>query len=279
MGHGRSARRRAFSQICGGVLAFGMIPAAATPTAHIVSGEGKTMQTATKRTLIAAAALTAAALFGSLPFHGSAQAQGVRTVHRDVALVDTASDIIGSETSLDNLLYGDATGGAATLYTDAVTAFGATDADALLGTTTEFGASGIFDGAYDTAGSGVALDTWAAEDELNQLLGIPAGTSEAGILADIGKDPIVLPAGDALPTAGAAGFDTDLMNLASADFTAATSEFTTYLDGLPTALGDLSGGDFLTTLLGDLTGGLDLGSLGGLGTDLTTLLDGLAGLL
>jgi len=45
------------------------------------------MRSATKRTLIVAAGLTAAALFGSLDYHGSSQAQGVPTQHHDVALV------------------------------------------------------------------------------------------------------------------------------------------------------------------------------------------------
>jgi len=46
------------------------------------------VRSATKRTLIVGAALTAAALFGSLPYHGSSQAQGLPTQHHDVALVD-----------------------------------------------------------------------------------------------------------------------------------------------------------------------------------------------
>ena len=110
---------------------------------------------------------------------------------------------------------------------------------------------------------------------MNQALGISATTSETAILADIAKDPVAL-AGDTLPTAGATGFDTDLMTIATADFSAATSEFTTYLDGLPTALTDVGG---LSTLLGDFGLGSATDGLGGLGTDLTTLLDGLTGLL
>ncbi|HEY2199032.1 MAG TPA: hypothetical protein VGH69_15245 [Mycobacterium sp.] len=35
-----------------------------------------------------AAGLTAAALFGSLPYHGSSQAQGLPTQHHDVALAN-----------------------------------------------------------------------------------------------------------------------------------------------------------------------------------------------
>jgi hypothetical protein len=221
------------------------------------------MNTATRRAGIATAALAAAGLFGSLPFNGSSLADhGVPTVHRDVALVDTTSDIIGAETTFDDTLYTDVNTGAAALYTDAANAYGAPTADILLGTTAAEGGLGLFDGAFASAGSGVALDTWAAEDELNQLLGIPAATSQADILADILKDPVTLPAGDLLPTAGT-GFDSALMTLAAGDFTNATSEFTTYLDGL-SGLSDLGG-------LGD--------GLGGLGTDLTNLLDGLLGFL
>jgi hypothetical protein len=45
------------------------------------------MHSATKRILIAGAALAAAALFGSLDYHGSTQSQGVPVQHHDVALV------------------------------------------------------------------------------------------------------------------------------------------------------------------------------------------------
>ena len=249
------------------------------------------MNPGTRRTVIAAAALAAAGLFGSLPWDGSSLAQqGVPVQHHDIALVDATSDtIIGSETSLDNTLYGDVFGTSgleASLYNYVDTSLGggiigATGADFLLGTTT--GADGIFDGAASSFSSGVLLDTWATEDELNQLLGISATTSETAILADINSDPVSL-AGDTLPTAGAAGFDTDLINIADADYAAATTEFANYLSGL----GDLSG---LSGLLGDLGGGslsgllgdLGLGSLGdgvgSLGTDLTSLLDGLVGFL
>ncbi|MGA9491612.1 MAG: hypothetical protein WBV80_15365 [Mycobacterium sp.] len=236
------------------------------------------MNAKTKRTVIAAAALGAAGLFGSLPFDGASVAQqGVPVQHHDVALVDTASPldaVIGYETSLDDSLYSglySSTGLYAELYNGAVTALTAPVADTLLGTTVAAGADGIFDGAANSFSSGVFLDTWAAEDELNQLLGISATTSETAILADIGTDPVAL-AGDTLPPAGATGFDTALMTIASADFTASTSDFTAYLASLPTSLGDLGG---LSTLLGDL----GLGSLGSLGTELTTLLDGLLGSL
>ncbi len=233
------------------------------------------MNARTRRTVVATAALAAAGLFGSLPWNGSSVAQsGVPVEHHDVALVDTASDILTYETTLDDTLYSGiygSTGGYAELYDEAVKALGVPAADTLLGTTVAGGADGLFDGAANSFSSGVFLDTWAAEDEVNQLLGVSAATSEAGILADIAKDPVAL-AGDTLPTAGATGFDADLMTIATADFSNVTTEFTSYLDSLPTALTDVGG---LSTLLGDL----GLGSLGGLGTDLTTLLDGLLGSL
>lgn len=58
------------------------------------------MRSATKRILIAGAGLTAAALFGSLPYHGSSQAQGLSTQHHDVALVDATDATLLSDTNL-----------------------------------------------------------------------------------------------------------------------------------------------------------------------------------
>ncbi|HEY1840894.1 MAG TPA: hypothetical protein VGG53_11845 [Mycobacterium sp.] len=68
------------------------------------------MKVATKRMLIAAAALTAAGLYGSLPYHGPSQAQGVPTVHHDVALVDVTSSVLDAETGFDTMLYNDVLG-------------------------------------------------------------------------------------------------------------------------------------------------------------------------
>jgi hypothetical protein len=226
------------------------------------------MKVGTKRTVIAGAALVAAGLFGSLPWDGSSSLaqQGVPVEHHNVALVDFTSDaIIGSETSVDDVLYSGVLGSESELFNGAVTVLGANVADSLLGTTALAGADGIFDGAASNFSSGLFLDTWAAENELNQLLGISATTSETAILADIGHDPISLAIGDVLPTAGAPGFDADLMSFANADFSAGATEFTTYLDSLSPILGDLGG---LSGLLGDL----DLGSL-------TSLFDGLLGSL
>jgi hypothetical protein len=56
------------------------------------------MRSTTKRILIAGAGLTAAALFGSLPYHGSSQAQGLPIQHHDVALVDaTDATLLSNE--------------------------------------------------------------------------------------------------------------------------------------------------------------------------------------
>jgi len=55
------------------------------------------MRSATKRILTAGAGLTAAALFGSLPYHGSSQAQGLPNQHHDVALVDATDATLLSE--------------------------------------------------------------------------------------------------------------------------------------------------------------------------------------
>jgi hypothetical protein len=69
------------------------------------------------------------------------------------------------------------------------------------------------------------------------------------------------------------------MTIANADYTMAAGDFDGWLANLPTALGDPGGGGLLSGLLGDL----GLGSLGDgvgrLGTDLTSLLDGLLGIL
>jgi hypothetical protein len=66
------------------------------------------------------------------------------------------------------------------------------------------------------------------------------------------------------------------MTIANADYTMAVGDFDGWLANLPTALGDLGGG-------GGLLGDLGLGSLGdgvgSLGTELTSVLDGLLGIL
>jgi hypothetical protein len=257
-----------------------MTPVAITPTAQIISGERKTMHTATKRALIAAAALTAAVLFGSLPYNGSTQAQGVPTVHHDVALVDTASDILSLETGLDDQVFQSVfgtTGVEASLYDSFVTAFGADNANILLDTNTaEPLYSGVLNGAVSRLSDSLLYDTWAGESEINSLFGIDPSVSDAAILADINADFVPLPTGFDLPVAGDPNFATDLLAIASADMTTGYNDLAGYfvdvaanlgnldlgdLGGLGGLLGDLGGGDLsglLTTILGDL----GLGSLG-----------------
>ena len=101
------------------------------------------MNTRTKRTVVATAALAAAGLLGSLPFDGSSVAQqGVPTVHRDVALVDIVTD----EISFDNLVYTDLTSGETSLYTAVADATTPADAALLLGAGT---APDYFDNLFD----------------------------------------------------------------------------------------------------------------------------------
>lgn len=246
------------------------------------------MRTTTKRTIIAAATMTAAGLFGSLPFHGFTEAQGVPIQHHDVALVDAASDaIIGAETSLDDQLFNSyfgSTGLEAELFNGVSTALGGGDTGNALATSLldATGASpiysGDFDGALSRLAGGVFFDTWAGESELNSVLGVTSADSNAAILADIGKDFIPLPAGDSLPSVTDPNFAADLMTIANADYTAATADFEGWLANLPTALGDLGGGDgLLTGLLGDLGLGSLGDGMGGLGGDLGTILSGLLG--
>jgi hypothetical protein len=236
------------------------------------------MKTATRRAVVATAALAAAGLFGSLPFDGSSVAQqGVPTVHRDVALVDIISD----EGTYDTLLYNDLSTGATSLYNAVDTATNATDANLLLGagTAPDF-FDNLFDGAYNYDGSAYLLDTYAFEDELNQLAGVSATTSETAILNDIAHNPILLTTGDTLPTAGATGFDTDLLTLANDDYTTGSTDLTTYLDGLSTSLATVGSADTSAGFTAALTelGTLYTADASALSTDFTAILTDLGSL-
>ncbi|HXO55304.1 MAG TPA: hypothetical protein VN866_02025, partial [Mycobacterium sp.] len=135
----------AFNLAGGDGSAFGMTPVAIAPKAQISSGERKPMHTATTRTLVAAAALAAAGLFGSLPYHGTVQAQGVPIQHHDVALVDS-SDILGPETTFDTTFFNDVLGSGGAeeqFYNSVVAADGVTAANTLLDTD---GASPLYSG-------------------------------------------------------------------------------------------------------------------------------------
>ena len=234
------------------------------------------MQSATRRTLIAAAALAAAGLFGSLPYHGSTQAQGVPTVHHDVALVDLTDTLLGGETSFDTTLYNDVlgpTGSEETLYNSLVTSLGATEANYLLDTNTADPVySGVFNGAESRFFEGAFLDTLTGEDHINQLFGISATDSETAILdifTSTGGPPIPVGAdvtlADLAAAVGTPAFDTDLSAIANADFASGLTDLHGYLADLvsgASALGD--GGGLLATIIGDLGDGGLSGLLGSL---------------
>lgn len=237
------------------------------------------MHAATTRSIIAAAGLAAIGLV-FWPQHAMPLAQqAIPTVHRDVALVDATSALLGAEGAFDTTLWNDvlgAGGAEQTLYNSLVTAFGATEAQTLLDTNTASPVwSGDFNGAESRLFEGLYLDTLAGEDEMNQALGITPAVSEAAILNDWTSLPEApLPSGDVLPMVGATGFDTALMNIANGEFTLAVSDFQGYLASFatdPSALGSLGtvftdlGSSFsdLSNLSGDLSTILtDLGNLG-----------------
>jgi hypothetical protein len=242
------------------------------------------MQIATKRTLIAAAALTAAGLFGSLPYHGSVQADGVPVQQHDVALVDLTSDILTPEISFDTEFYNSvlgSTGAEEQLLSSFQAAYGDQLAAYLLDTNTaspDF--SGVFNGAESRFFEGAFLDTLAGEDSINQLFGISATDSQQAlfdVFTSTGGPPI--PDGADVTAAqlegaiGTSAFDTDLTALANADFASGVADLQGYLSDLVSGAGGL--GD-----LGDLggLGGL-LGDLGNLGDGTTSLGDLLSGLL
>jgi hypothetical protein len=235
------------------------------------------MHSATKRTLIAGAGLAAAALFGSLPNHGSSQAQGVPTQHHDVALVDADTTLLTDEGTFDTALFNDvlgSSGAEATMYNDLSMAIANT---CTLLDATPFSPmySGDFNGAETTLFQGLYLDTLASEDSLNQALGVGATDSETAILSDWTSLPEApLPTGDTLPDVGAPGFDTDLTTIANAEFADATADFEGFLTNLTTFPGGF--GD-LGTILTDLSSSFS--DLSNLTPDLSTVFTDLLGLL
>jgi hypothetical protein len=246
------------------------------------------MQTTVKRTLVAATAVTAAGLFGSLPFQSQSQAAGVATVQHEVALVDFSSDLLDLEAQF-NVQISDAVLGAGglqdQLLTSFQTGFGDDLAAYLLDTNTaspEY--SGIFNGAVSRLFEGVFLNGLSYQDQFNQLLGIDQAVSQQAIydmLVDAGGPPIPPDAGvslaDLLSDVGSADFNTSLMDLADANLALATGDLQGYFADLVanfgTAFGD-GGALDLGDLLGGLTGGLDLSDLLG-GLDLSDILGGL----
>lgn len=143
-----------------------------------------------------------------------------------VALADTTSTIIDTQTTLDTDLIG--VGGS------------------------------LEQGAF--------LDTMATENAVDQLLGVSSTASETSVLSDWTSlfPDATLPTGDTLPAVGATGFDASLITIADGEFAnAGTSTFTDVTGLLPSLGTDITGvlpslGTDLTTLLPDLLSGLGL---------------------
>lgn len=232
----------------------------------------ETMKAVTRRTLIAAGALTAAGLFGSLPYHGSIQAQGVPIQHHDVALVDDYTTLLTDEGTLDNAFWNDVlgpTGAEEQLFTSLANATSTSEATTLLDAT---GAnpiySGDFNGAESRAFEALFLNGLVTEDQVNQLLGATSTESQTALLSVFNTDFVPIPASTDLTAAdlaaavGTSTFDTDLSTIANADYALAASDFEGYLSSLAGDTGSL--GD-IGTLLTDLSS-----SFSDLGTNLTT---------
>lgn len=242
------------------------------------------MKAATRRTIIAAGALTAAGLFGSLPYHGSTQAQGVPTQHHDVALVDADTTFLIDEATLDNALWQDVlgpTGAEEQLFSALSTTFGAPTATTLLDAT---GANPVFSGAFNGAESrgfeALFLNGLVGEDQLNQALGVSTAESQTFLLTLFNIDFVPIPASSGVTAAdlaaavGTSTFDTDLTSIANADYALAASDFEGYLSSLAgdtSALGDLG------TVLTDL--GNSFSDLSNLSTDFSTVITDITGLL
>ena len=241
------------------------------------------MNAATKRTIIATAALAAAGLFGSLPYEGSTQAQqGAPTVHRDVALVDIDTTLLTDEGTFDNALFNDVlgpTGAEDQLFNALATATSTSEATTLLDAT---GATPIFSGDFDGAESrlfeGLFLNTLVGEDSLNQALGITPTASETELLSVFNTDFVPIPgstditATDLASAVGTSTFDTDLTTIANADYSLALGDFEGFLSNLAT---DTSGLSDVSTLLTDLSS--SFGDLSNLSTDLSPILADLTG--
>lgn len=231
------------------------------------------MKAATRRTIIAAGALTAAGLFGSLPYHHSTQAQGVPIQHHDVALVDvTDATLLLDEGTLDNAFFNDVlgpTGAEEQLFTALANATSTTEATTLLDATgAEPIYSGAFNGSESRAFEALFLDSLVAQDQVNQLVGVTDAASQGELLSIFTTDFVPIPASTDLTLAdltaavGTSAFDTDLTTIANADYALAVSDFEGYLTSLAGDTGAL--GDF-STLLSDLST-----SFSDLGTNLTT---------
>ncbi|HEY9303050.1 MAG TPA: hypothetical protein VIO95_02015 [Mycobacterium sp.] len=247
------------------------------------------MHAATTRSIIAGAGLAAIGL-AFWPQDTTHVAQpGIPTVHRDVALVDATSALLGAEGTFDNALWNDVlgpTGAEEQLYSTLASAIGASQATTLLDAT---GAnpifSGVFDGAESRGFEGLFLNTLAAEDQINQALGITATASQTQLDSVFNTDFVPIPAAAHITAAqleaavGTSSFDTDLATIANADYTLAAADFQGFLTNL---LSDTSGLGSLGAVFTDL--GNSFSDLSNLSGDLSTILTdignlGLGGLI
>jgi hypothetical protein len=230
------------------------------------------MKAATRRTIIAAGALTAAGLFGSLPYHGSTQALGVPIQHHDVTLVDAEATLLLDEAILNNAFWNDVlgpTGAEEQLFSALSSTLGTSEATTLLDAT---GANPIFSGAFNGAESrgfeALFLNALVGEDQLNQALGVSPLLSQGDLLTVFNLDFVPIPASSGVTPAeliaalGTPAFDQDLTSIANADYALAASDFEGYLTSLA---GDTSALGEIGTLLTDLSN-----SFSDLGTNLTT---------
>jgi hypothetical protein len=279
---------------------------AIAPAARNHTREGRTMHVAAKRAIVAAAAVAAAGLYGSLSYDGAVVAQqGVPTVHRDVALVDSPLDVddtaiaaasaaaptageITTFLTAENTFNGDAYGtffgtspttgfeyelyhGLApnsALFLDTYDVSGALPTTGLV----DGGPTQIFDGATSQYLDGVYADGLLLEDYGNQLLGVPAAQSETDILGQIeGADKFVAltPAETTAITAaeGSTGstFDGDLAGLAQAFYTQSATDLGGYDTYLSTDATQLATADFSLSTV-----------LGDVSTDLNSAVSGLS---
>lgn len=278
-----------------------MSRSASAPATLIHYGEGKTMHVATKRSMIAAAAIAAAGLFGSMPYDGASVAQqGVPTVHQEVALVDSASDaataaaavvdyspLLNAEGAI-NVTLSNATVADNGLFDTLYTTLGNDLSTSLLNTD---GAGGIyeafggeylniFNGAATAGFNGFLSNTLAFNAELNNILGVPMADSQAYLL-DQFNDLFVgaVPASLGDPALGDS-FIPDLVAIANNQYTLASNDLIEYTQYLFTNYTDIL--DSLTSInlgdvLGDLTTGLATLTTG-LTDDINDLVAALIGL-
>ncbi|WP_292990981.1 hypothetical protein [Mycobacterium sp.] len=258
------------------------------------------MHVATKRSMIAAAAIAAAGLFGSMPYDGASVAQqGVPTVHQEVALVDSASDaasaaavvdytpLLNAEEAVNTSLYNLSVGDNG-LYETLYNSLGSDLSSSLLqtdgagGIYESFGGEylNIFNGAATAGYNGFISNTLAFNAELNNILGVPVDDSQAALLTQfndlfVGAVPSTL--GD--PELGDS-FIPDLVAIANSQYTLASNDLIEYTQNLFTNYTDIL--DSLTSInlgdvLGDLTTGLATLTTG-LTDDINDLVAALIGL-